>query len=893
MDVATIGLDYDPSGANAAKSDLQNLVPAAEKASKASAKLSDTLSRVDAAADKLAAAAAGLSTASDRMSAAMNKQTGSAAALVAEYGSMVNMSVKYSTATMNASKAASGAVAANNAQAASLKKVAAAAKLAQAASSGSSRVGGKGGADTPGKLRTDELLNFSRQLSDVGVTAAMGMNPLMILIQQGPQIADIFQSAAQRGIGFNAVLGQILGKLAPLAAMLGVIAVVIGAVAAGYSLAAREFNKGSDSIVKSLNLTSDQMDKLKEKGTNLNVTMGDAFKGYFMTIGDILKTEFGGQLKWLDKAWNDTLDLLVKAWSDYIKFALGTFMAFFAVLKVNFKFLPAVIGDAFISGVNIAIKAINWLDDKIVGFVNSLGGSLKGLNLGLLDNPNAGAMNDYGKAAVEAASKAYKDGAKFVDNFGIAWEKNARKVASNRILKDAGKPDKASKGPKSESAKFEDIITGANADIATQNARKLAAGIDVTALASATLEEKTKLLNAAQAKGITLTDARRKKIDELADAFGRAKVAADDAVFLHDIMKTGDADLAAIQAQTDMIGLYGRELAYATEKAKLFAEAKSKGMSPDAIKAATPGIEAAAGKVADASATKDADAFMEAQTQAYVKNTQALQMQRAEIGLTADEMTRYEYEQKAINDALDQHIKLTPQDIDVLKKQADAQADAAIANRKMTDSLNNAKDAAKGFISDLRSGLESGKSLWQSFGDAVQGVLNKIIDKLTDKVLSDGIDALFKKSSDGGGSGGGADILSNIFSAFSASAKGNAFDMYAKGGTFTNKIVDKPTMFAHGGGLGIMGEKTAEAIMPLKRGPDGNLGIRAYDKAGSGQRGSSQNNINVDNHYMISGAVSAKDIVALTQASAEQTKQDVKQSLTGWLQTIREDGTTV
>ncbi len=62
-------------------------------------------------------------------------------------------------------------------------------------------------------------------------------------------------------------------------------------------------------------------------------------------------------------------------------------------------------------------------------------------------------------------------------------------------------------------------------------------------------------------------------------------------------------------------------------------------------------------------------------------------------------------------------------------------------------------------------------------------------------------------------------------------AKGGAFDngirKYAKGGTFTNSIVDQPTMFRFAKGTGLMGEAGPEAIMPLKRDSQGNLGVRA------------------------------------------------------------------
>jgi lambda family phage tail tape measure protein len=62
-------------------------------------------------------------------------------------------------------------------------------------------------------------------------------------------------------------------------------------------------------------------------------------------------------------------------------------------------------------------------------------------------------------------------------------------------------------------------------------------------------------------------------------------------------------------------------------------------------------------------------------------------------------------------------------------------------------------------------------------------------------------------------------------------AKGGAFDAgvkaFAKGGMFTNSIVNQPTMFKFAQGVGLMGEAGPEAIMPLKRDSSGNLGVRS------------------------------------------------------------------
>lgn len=67
------------------------------------------------------------------------------------------------------------------------------------------------------------------------------------------------------------------------------------------------------------------------------------------------------------------------------------------------------------------------------------------------------------------------------------------------------------------------------------------------------------------------------------------------------------------------------------------------------------------------------------------------------------------------------------------------------------------------------------------------------------------------------------------------SAKGNIFsspDLHQ----YANTVVDHPTRFrfAKGAAIGEMGEAGPEAIMPLKRGKDGSLGIAAHDGAGGG-----------------------------------------------------------
>ncbi|EKS28237.1 phage tail length tape measure family protein [Afipia felis] len=74
----------------------------------------------------------------------------------------------------------------------------------------------------------------------------------------------------------------------------------------------------------------------------------------------------------------------------------------------------------------------------------------------------------------------------------------------------------------------------------------------------------------------------------------------------------------------------------------------------------------------------------------------------------------------------------------------------------------------------------------------------------------------------------------NPVSGLTGAALGNGFTRsglarFATGGAFTNQLVDQPTLFrfAQGGGmsLGLMGEAGPEAVMPLRRGPGGRLGV--------------------------------------------------------------------
>ncbi|WP_244510349.1 phage tail tape measure protein [Microvirga guangxiensis] len=107
---------------------------------------------------------------------------------------------------------------------------------------------------------------------------------------------------------------------------------------------------------------------------------------------------------------------------------------------------------------------------------------------------------------------------------------------------------------------------------------------------------------------------------------------------------------------------------------------------------------------------------------------------------------------------------------------------------------------------------------------------------------------------------GGGDLFGGLFkgigSVFSSLFGGGgaaSATPFAKGGVFSRGmvmpfaqggVVGAPTYFPLGRGLGVMGEKGAEAVMPLARGPDGKLGVRS---GGSGPGASITVNISTPN----------------------------------------------
>lgn len=191
---------------------------------------------------------------------------------------------------------------------------------------------------------------------------------------------------------------------------------------------------------------------------------------------------------------------------------------------------------------------------------------------------------------------------------------------------------------------------------------------------------------------------------------------------------------------------------------------------------------------------------------------QSLQ-QLEEIGAKLREIALGSGDERLIQDAeeFDARLQELSASADVLGKKFDA---------VFTDAFGNA-------FADVISGTKSVKDAFNDMASSIVQAVNRII-------AQEIAESLFKGLFKGGGGGSGFfDLVGSLFS-----ASGNAFApagpvaAFASGGAFgAGEVLTQPTAFrfAAGGAFrtGIAGEAGPEGALPLKRMPDGKLGVYA------------------------------------------------------------------
>lgn len=188
------------------------------------------------------------------------------------------------------------------------------------------------------------------------------------------------------------------------------------------------------------------------------------------------------------------------------------------------------------------------------------------------------------------------------------------------------------------------------------------------------------------------------------------------------------------------------------------------------------------------------------------------------IGLSEQEARRKEIIFQLTEKGLpieDARIKKVLEAEEALKKATEAED----RRKSMLDRISSSMEEA------FMSMVDGSKSVSDAFKGMLREILLDIYRQQVAKPISSGISDII-----GGFLGGGS---GDLFGGASWSANGNivgksGIQAFANGG-----VVGSATMFKHGGGLGVMGEAGPEAIMPLKRGKNGKLGVQMDGSSGA------------------------------------------------------------
>jgi hypothetical protein len=220
------------------------------------------------------------------------------------------------------------------------------------------------------------------QLNDIGVSLAGGMSPLMVLVQQGSQISQMY--AGQGGV--NAALrqtadlakGAVTGVGSAARGVLG-LARAHPALTAAVALAAA----GLAGLRHEINATAETQ-----------VSYGDVTLAVWQSIRDgavsLVKPAFEAIATWAAPAFAAVASAAATAWDGIVA---GVHVTGNAIIKAYgvvcqtigalFAAVPAAVGAAVVASANAVLAGVEWLINRVSGALNDWIGKIND-TLGML-----------------------------------------------------------------------------------------------------------------------------------------------------------------------------------------------------------------------------------------------------------------------------------------------------------------------------------------------------------------------------------------------------------------------------------------------------------------------------------------------------------------------------
>lgn len=894
-DLARLGFATQTQDLTTAEHKLQKLVPAAKNAENAAKRLGTSFIGVGTGSNSAATGTQKFTGAINSAATGTEKFSRAALSAGTAMGTVASGVAAFNTQALNVvNNTAAATTKLSMLSMASSKLTSIIQGISNAASNAASRLFGMGDAgrvvandlgqaavsmraagQTAGQLQANTS-NLVAQFQDIGVTAAMGMNPMLIGFQQGAQIALVMQDAvgknglagglAQLGKSFLSVLGPVTflsvaftallagliqwvdwtkvaktatNTLADVIETAGVAIVGFGAVMA---LAfAPQIISAIAAITVSIGkgLVGVIMTATKAM---IAFALANPFAAFVIAIAAVLTAVY---------AFRDDFKRIfgfdiIASVKDAANFIIGGFVGAFNGIKAVWDKLPAVLGDIAIRAANATIKAVTEMVLKAAGVLNPLlelaGRALLDTVGGIpeLDNPYAGAeagANDVINANIEAAQSFDYVGAAINSVKGYASDASKFLRGLDLFGGDDKKKKKGSSSGKTDAEKYLDIIKDAATQInALIGERELIGKVGEELYAA---QAALTMFQQAQQKGLTLNDAQKNQINELAAAIGKLTAENERLQFVEDMKRAGEDAIADWVGRREAIGMTTKELLTYNYVYEAINDARRKGIKLlDSDIAKIKELGQAYG--AQEFGTRDLE-FRGQLAKDHEDNMFALSRERGEIGLFGPALAAYRKETELLIAAKRELGIVTDETAAAARIAAQEWGAEEEAVRRMREEVEFTNETTKGFFMNLWDRLKNSGNAWKTFGNTVLDVLNKIAERL----MGGWLDQLL-----GGGQGGGGGLLGSITKliGIGASAASGGSSGFGDGSNMTGGIlrlakggvVDGTTQFlTQNGQRGEMGEAGPEAIMPLKRGADGSLGVQmhnAVQAANSNQR---------------------------------------------------------
>jgi len=383
--------------------------------------------------------------------------------------------------------------------------------------------------------------NIAAQFQDVGVTAAMGMNPMTIALQQGTQLSAVINSMENPLKGLAAAFTSIINPVSLLSIGL------VGLVAAGIQLVDWTMTaKGA------LNLLANGIDAVTPYVLGLAGTLGLLYSGSIVSgiwtvtksIAILGKTALVTGVK-LTAMWaaanpvkafilgitaaltiayqfRDEMSKILGV--DIFKSAkigvnkiIGVFVGAYNGVKAVWSQLPDAMGDIVIRAANNTMKGFrDLLNDYIWASNHFLKTSFKEVSFGKFDNPYKGKGTEVGKAFSKEMQKAMND-VDYVGNISNKVAKAGKNIAIKlrEYASSLGNVENEELEKKNKRKDpYVEIVKGAERRIKSLKVEQQ--GLHMTALAASTLKKETELLNQAEQQGIVLNVEQRGELHDLA-----------------------------------------------------------------------------------------------------------------------------------------------------------------------------------------------------------------------------------------------------------------------------------------------------------------------------------------------------------------------------------------